>query len=256
MATLSINENVQLNSTTLKFATGATVSGFSTDGTFASNSDALVSTEKACKTYIDTIAYNDPDHILYVSTDGNDSNAGHFHAPCLTIAGALGKISDNDSTHRYIISVCPGIYSEDNSEGGIQLKSYVEIRAMDGPIATKITVQDNDNHLFLGIDKASISNIAIAGPTGEGYGSVVMVGAGEMEIENCFFEDCNIGIYCNHASAIFFVKRTKYLGTIDECIRCNKLSDLIKKQNYSRKQQYAPPRKILNKKNKHFMNKR
>ena len=219
MTTLEINENVQLNSVTLGFDTGATISKFSTDGTFASNSDGLVPTEKACKTYIDTIAYTDIEHVIYVTPTGNDSNDGSIHVPCLTIAGALGKISDNDSTHRYVILVGPGIYSEDNSEGAIQLKEYVEIRSIDGPTATKITVQDNNNHLFIGINKASISNLSIAGPTGEGYASVVMNTAGEMEIENCFFEDCNIGAYCNHASAIIFIKRTKYVGTIDECIR-------------------------------------
>ena len=52
LSRMSIDESKIQNEVPLKFSTGATVSTFSTDGTLSANSDSIVPTEKAIKTYV------------------------------------------------------------------------------------------------------------------------------------------------------------------------------------------------------------
>lgn len=117
--------------------------------------------------------------------------------------------------------VGPGIYIEDNSGGPILLKSYVDVRSMDGAIATKIVASTNTEHLFGCADKSSMYGFTFSGPTGDNKGAIYINGACEINIEDSFFDTCNIGIYCNNASVHQFAKRIKFLGTLDECIRIN-----------------------------------
>lgn len=57
----------------------------------------------------------DPARIVWVATSGGDFT---------TISAALASITDNDSTHRYLIKVAPGTYAENT---GIDMKNYVDI---------------------------------------------------------------------------------------------------------------------------------
>lgn len=57
----------------------------------------------------------DPAKIIWVASSGGDFT---------TISAALASITDNDSTHRYVIKLAPGTYTENN---GIDMKNYVDI---------------------------------------------------------------------------------------------------------------------------------
>jgi len=52
-----------------------------------------------------------------------------------SVAAALASITDNDATHRYVVKIAPGTYTEAN---GIDMKDYVDI-AGSGQTATTIT---------------------------------------------------------------------------------------------------------------------
>lgn len=57
----------------------------------------------------------DPANIIWVASSGGDFT---------TVSAALASISDNDATHRYLIKLAPGTYTENN---GIDMKNYVDI---------------------------------------------------------------------------------------------------------------------------------
>jgi hypothetical protein len=59
--------------------------------------------------FIGNVAINSSAKIIYVATNGNDSNTGSFTAPLRTIKAALAIATTNTSVH-----VAPGTYVEDN----------------------------------------------------------------------------------------------------------------------------------------------
>jgi len=58
---------------------GANIYEFSIDGTLAGDSDTVVPTEKAVKTYVDTALLGNIDHNSLINLQGGDSTAGEFY---------------------------------------------------------------------------------------------------------------------------------------------------------------------------------
>jgi hypothetical protein len=97
----------------LEAGSGAEINEFSTDGTLAGNSDSAVPTEKAVKTYVDTVSgaisggvsdhgaltgLTDDDHTQYLLADGTREVAGDFTISGTITIGSAGTLeAEQDS---------------------------------------------------------------------------------------------------------------------------------------------------------------
>ncbi len=137
------------------------------------------------------------EHIVYVAKNGSDSEGtGEDAAPFLTIKYALSTITDNDATHRYIIQVGPGVYSEDNP---LVMKDYVNVVGSDGPHATRINASNAASDLITGSVNCEVDGFTLADATAASLihqvdPSGVIVG------RNLLFLDAKYGVTVNHAT--------------------------------------------------------
>jgi pectin methylesterase-like acyl-CoA thioesterase len=69
--------------------------------------------------------------VIWVANAGGQSSPGVF----TSLKAALASITDNDATHRYLIRIAPGTYTE---TGGVNLKNYVDVEGS-GEDSTTIT---------------------------------------------------------------------------------------------------------------------
>lgn len=100
-------------------AMGATVSSISTDGTFAANSDGLLSTQKAIKTYVTTSidSLTSPSCSTFVSETGSDvtGEVNNFYKPFASMgagAAAILALPDPTASTLYVYSQISGGYYE------------------------------------------------------------------------------------------------------------------------------------------------
>jgi len=86
----------------LKLATGATVTEFSTDGTMAGNSDAAVPTEKAVKTYVDNSPESMCAFLVYKSADQLNAVGDSNPIEVLVVFGTeLFDVGSNFANNRF-----------------------------------------------------------------------------------------------------------------------------------------------------------
>ena len=151
---------------------------------------------------------------VYVSISGTDSVDvdGTEIKPYKSIKFALNQITDNDNTHRYIVLLSPGTYNEDNP---IQLKSFVDIKAIGHKQVTTV-VANNDDTLFLGAHKTNVESVGMKGYVDKFV--VDMSVSGNMKIEGIGVQDSN-GIYINDDNAIVKINNITFstnTGTVDK----------------------------------------
>jgi len=85
--------------TALKLSTGSIVNEFSTDNTLSGNSDSVIPTEKAIKTYVDRYVALDYSKVIYVNKHSLASDANDGLSPAyakLTIQGAIDAATSGD----------------------------------------------------------------------------------------------------------------------------------------------------------------
>jgi len=138
---------------------------------------------------IDKQPLTTPDlEIKYVSVSGTDSSAvdGTQFKPYKTIGFALSQITNNSDLHRYVILVNPGRHVETNNP--IQMKSFVDIKAIAGQQTTRI-IAGNSDDLFIGEQIASIDGMSLEGA--DGYNCINMNTSGSLLINDISFINSN-----------------------------------------------------------------
>jgi len=136
-------------------------------------------------------------NVIYVAKNGDDVNGnGNITNPFLTIKAALASITDNDSTHRYIILVCPGVYTEDNP---LVCKQYVDIAAIGTGNETKIQASNTASDLFTATIVSELANFILTGTTSASLVSM-SVGNGSYICRNVTFLDAQTGVTMNNTT--------------------------------------------------------
>lgn len=128
-------------------------------------------------------------NVLLVAKAGGDFTS---------VKDAIDSITDNDELHRYLISVAPGIYTEDNP---IQGKSYVNIEAQ-GMHTVRIVAGNPNQDLFLGTHLFYLIGFSFVDVVGANNYAVNHSVPGEMVIKDCVFTDCSNGVLVNNASSL------------------------------------------------------
>jgi hypothetical protein len=105
-----------------------------------------------------------------------------------TINAALSAITDNDSTHLYVIQVMPGIYVEDT----ITCKPYVSIIGQ-SPADCIVQADGPGKHCIVGVDQSVIQNLTLMTgyPLDEGWAAFDYEDSGSINIVSCWFDTSN-----------------------------------------------------------------
>lgn len=130
-----------------------------------------------------------PENIITIAEAGGDYT---------NIKDAVDSITDNDSTHRYLVLVAPGIYTEDNP---IQCKSYVNIEAQ-SMHTVRVVAGNSNQDLFLGAHFSYLIGFSFVGVTGVTNYAVNHNSPGEAVIKDCVFTDCSNGVCIDGTSSL------------------------------------------------------
>jgi len=123
------------------------------------NVSTIGTTNKQLQIDVDTSTLGQPDKIVHVAKNGNDTTGdGTFYKPYLTIKKAAESITDSATNNRYAIRVAPGTYSEDNP---ITIPAYTIIEGV-GKGVVKVVAQ-NDNKIFISSFLSRFQNMLIIG---------------------------------------------------------------------------------------------
>jgi hypothetical protein len=128
-----------------------------------------------------------------------------------TIKDALDSINDNGPTKRYVVTVAPGIYVEDNP---IQGKQYVSLRASGDLQTTRITANNPNKDLITMTSLFSIEGFTFYGVTGASNYAIRQTVSGLTSLERCAFSECSNGININHASAFMTIINCGFYNAI------------------------------------------
>lgn len=120
-------------------------------------------------------------------------SGGHYNS----VKAAMDSITDNDETHRYLVSVAPGVYTEDNP---IQGKSYVNVEAQ-SMHTVRIVAGNPNEDLFIGANLFYIIGFSFVDVVGAGNYAVNHSVLGECVVKDCVITDCSNGILVNHTNA-------------------------------------------------------
>jgi len=104
------------------------------------------------------------------------------------VSGAVASINDSSNVNRYVVSVGPGIYYEDNP---IHIPTYVSVMGQGSWYSTVLRANNNSENLFTFSNRGAIANLQL-----EHYGTVPVIllnEAGGIPIENILFNSCS---YC------------------------------------------------------------
>jgi len=132
---------------------------------------------------------SDAEGVIIVAKTGGDFT---------NIKAALDSIVDNDSTHRYVVLVAPGIYIEDNP---IQAKEYVSLKATGDLQTTRIIALNADADLITMANLFTIEGFALWGVSGATNYALNVSTAGNGSITRCVFGECTNAILVNHIDA-------------------------------------------------------
>jgi hypothetical protein len=91
-----------------------------------------------------------------------------------SVKDALASITDASASKPYVIYVYPGVYVEDP----ITLKAYVNVHGCGTWLEVVFQTTDDSNHFITGVAGATLSDVAIIGPTGAGYAAIDYTGTG------------------------------------------------------------------------------
>lgn len=135
-------------------------------------------------------------NVITVSSSGGDFTS---------IKAALDSITDNDSTHRYVVQVAPGVYTENNP---IQGKEYVTLVSMGDLQTTRITAAVANNDLFIMSNFFTVTGFTFWGVTGVNNYAINQEVAGIVGVTRCAFGECSNGIHINNAGASFTLENS------------------------------------------------
>ena len=130
------------------------------------------------------------EHTITVAKSGGDFT---------TVVAALASITDNDATHRYLIKVMPGVYTEVNP---IVCKQYVDITGEGDSFDVRIAATTASSNIFTAVTYSGIRNMAVYGATTAA--GIEMSSAGLFKFDNIFFVDCQQGIVVSNTNAVVY----------------------------------------------------
>jgi hypothetical protein len=129
---------------------------------------------------------NKDEKIITVSKKGGDFDS---------INDALTAITDNNSNNRYIISVGPGLFIENQ----ITLKPYVSVVGQgDETVVQSLNAND---HVFVGNQDSEIKNILITGASGVGASAIYYSDPSGLSTKPLIVENCKMGQNYTHFEA-------------------------------------------------------
>lgn len=154
-----------------------------------------VSINQSCSVFL---PYKDS-HIIRVAKKGGDFTS---------FGAALAYITDNSTTHRYIIDGGPGTFVEDT----LTMKPYVYLRGQ-GNETTIIQVDTTTKKVVIGADHSGILSCGITGATGVGGIGVYHEGSGTFTpflVRDCYFMSNETNAQAHGAAAVTILQ-------IDNC---------------------------------------
>lgn len=114
----------------------------------------------------------DPANIIWVAASGGDFT---------TVSAALASITDNDATHRYVIKLAPGTYTE---SAGIDMKDYVDIEGSGSSsvIASTGAATSGTTVRFNGALHSELRDLAVTNAGGEAVLVSATTGSGDVRL--------------------------------------------------------------------------
>ena len=160
--------------------------------------------------------------ITPVIKDSNVITVGDTGTDFFTIESALNSITDNSEANKYIISVAPGVFYENE----IYIKPNVSI--IGASILSTIVIPNGNHNLFtLTGCTSEISFLTISGVT-SGYAAINVDDAGNYnQCHKVSFYDCdtNIKVISKTKDTYFYAEYIDFNGTYTNGIHCQDINE-------------------------------
>lgn len=181
-----------------------------TDGLNYLSTVALSRTSANVDTFI---TQHSPAQVITVAVSG-----GQF----TSVAAAIASITDATVTKPYMVSVCPGEYTEPP----FTMKPYVSIVGVDGFYSVHIKTNNNSAHFITGDAGSELLNVSLTGPTGVGYATIDYQTASLIPfmLDHVLIRGGYYGVWCHPAASrgvvhAFFVTDWYSGNTINQLFR-------------------------------------
>ena len=124
----------------------------------------------------------------------------------------IGGPDAASDSNRYVISVTPGVYPENNP---LTIPSYVAIQGTNDEVSVVQALNNNDP-LFEASDETQMYTIRLDGPTNN---SAVLVDAGaESEFVRLAFKNCLTGVEVDGVGTSIFLEESKFKDTVTTAV--------------------------------------